>query len=578
MAEFVERRCEEMLPIFNQMERLTLFSNKEVKNIAKRMRELEYKIQRHTKTKEDYLTYIHYGMDLMKLVKQRREKYQIKDKRSDVDFSIANKINSLYNDAIFKFQDDIRFWIAYIKFCKQVKFSSSANTMIARMLQVHQDKPKCWHIAAQWQIKETKNIDTARQYLLRGLHFHPKSELLVLDMMKLELDEALKDPDEMKRVLVIYEQAFKNIKSIDFAIEILNTVTQYKNTEKMQSKIASDMVKEYSHEPDMWDTMARRELKGLVQPKFGDEQMEIKEPQVMSLRDRINNCYEVYQTAVKKVKNEKMWSLFIDCMLEINQEDETLPNFKRKFLKGALMQGHQAKKLKEKYYLYWIDMLNTDEIDLDEKAKNRLHEILCWANETLPKSESLWKAKIDFLYGTDQEELAVAAFSEAVTNVGNNCLSIWKSKLLYTQAKYPHKIEQFFQDALKSNPEVVNFFKPYYVEWLVLSKDISKARQKYDELCLLSPVSLELHKKMASLELMQPEISLRYTRKTHEMATLQFGKESTDVWMEYINFESKHGEPTKVSVIYDRAINTLKKDVVDNFITEFSLIRAGDSM
>lgn len=123
------------------------------------MRELEYKIQRHTKTKEDYLTYIHYGMDLMKLVKQRREKYQIKDKRSDVDFSIANKINSLYNDAIFKFQDDIRFWI---KFCKQVKFSSAAGTMIARMLQVHQDKPKCWHIAAQWQIKEANNIDTAR--------------------------------------------------------------------------------------------------------------------------------------------------------------------------------------------------------------------------------------------------------------------------------------------------------------------------------------------------------------------------------------------------------------------------------
>lgn len=82
------------------------------------------------------------------------------------------------------------------------------------------------------------------------------------------------------------------------------------------------MVKEYSHEPDMWDTMARRELKGLVQPKFGEQKMEIEEQEIGSLTDRINNYYEVYQTAVKKVRNEKMWSLFINCMLEINQEDE----------------------------------------------------------------------------------------------------------------------------------------------------------------------------------------------------------------------------------------------------------------
>lgn len=51
-------------------------------------------------------------------------------------------------------------------------------------------------------------------------------------MIKLELDEALKVPDEMKRVLVIYEQAFKNINSIDFAIELLDTVTSYKNVLK----------------------------------------------------------------------------------------------------------------------------------------------------------------------------------------------------------------------------------------------------------------------------------------------------------------------------------------------------------
>lgn len=101
--------------------------------------------------------------------------------------------------------------------------------------------------------------------------------------------------------------------------------------------------------------MAHRELKGLVQPTIGNEETSMEvDTEPTSLRDRINNCYEVYQVAVKKIKTEEMWSLFIDCMLEINQDIDTLPNFKRKLLKNALLQGHQAKKLKEKYYLNWV--------------------------------------------------------------------------------------------------------------------------------------------------------------------------------------------------------------------------------
>jgi U3 small nucleolar RNA-associated protein 6 len=116
------------------------------------------------------------------------------------------------------------------------------------------------------------------------------------------------------------------------------------------------MVKEYLHEPMMWDTMARRELKGLVQPSLGANEnlMEIDTLEQISLRERIINCYKVFQTAVKKIKTEEMWSLFIDCMLEINQEINILPNLKRKLLKNALLQGHQARKLKEKYYLNWV--------------------------------------------------------------------------------------------------------------------------------------------------------------------------------------------------------------------------------
>lgn len=49
-----------------------------------------------------------------------QQKLGINHKKSDIDYSIANRVNLLYKQAIFKFQDDLRFWIAYMKFCKHV--------------------------------------------------------------------------------------------------------------------------------------------------------------------------------------------------------------------------------------------------------------------------------------------------------------------------------------------------------------------------------------------------------------------------------------------------------------------------
>lgn len=115
--------------------------------------------------------------------------------------------------------------------------------------------------------------------------------------------------------------------------------------------LRSDMISEFPCEPMMWDTMARRELAGFAQPCARDEPIDPTPP---SLRDRIESCNQVYQTAVKKIKTEDMWSLYIECLLEINQDLETLPNLKKKLLKNGFSQMHQAKKMKEKYYLCWV--------------------------------------------------------------------------------------------------------------------------------------------------------------------------------------------------------------------------------
>ncbi|KAG7211944.1 hypothetical protein KM043_011153 [Ampulex compressa] len=588
MAEFVEKRCEDMIPELEQMESIKLFDKTEIRSIAKKLKEYEYKIQRHTKCKEDYLRYIQYEMDLLKLIKQRRDKFGVNQKKSDIDHAIANKMNNLYKEAIFKFQDDIRFWIAYMKFCKHVRFHSSVSRMLGRMLQVHQDKPKCWHIAARWEIEENDNKQTARQFLLRGLHIHPNSQLLFTDAFKLELDDAASAPstenndgsamgdDDMslglKRAYVIYQQASKRIEDVKFITELLNIAKEYNNTEKLQNKIISDMIQKYSHEPLMWDTMARRELAGLVQPSLTEMPMDADSSEQSSLRDRITACNKVYQTAVKKIKTEEMWSLYIECLIEMNHDTKSLPNFKRKLLKIALGQAHQARKLKEKYYLHWINMLNADK--KHENIEQKLNEVLSEACDIIPSSVSLWHARFRYLLISGQEEDAVVILKKATQNLGEKALPLWRMRILHVQAKSPEKTEEVFQAALQAHPTIAQDIKPMYIEWLVLAKNIQAAEKMYDSLCLQPPFSLALHKKMAALEVMQPEISLKNARRPHEMSTLQFGKSNTSVWIDYILFEMKYGEPTKIGDIHRRAVKTLEPVLTDAFISEYSLIKA----
>jgi len=63
-------------------------------------------------------------------------------------------------------------------------FDNKVDHMLSRMLQVHRDKPKCWHIAACWKLEENKNKHNARQYLLRDIQICSDSQLLYIDVFK----------------------------------------------------------------------------------------------------------------------------------------------------------------------------------------------------------------------------------------------------------------------------------------------------------------------------------------------------------------------------------------------------------
>lgn len=192
-------------------------------------------------------------------------------------------------------------------------------------------------------------------------------------------------------------------------------------------------------------------------------------------------------------------------------------------------------------------------------------------------------------------------------------------RIWHVRTTNSEKTEKAFQAALQVHPLIARDIKPLYIEWLASTKGIinlicilyisfhmiiffvlrclkessntiisiyfnpcttyffipgiDAARKAYDSLCLQPPFSLGLHKKMASLEVMQPDVSITHARRPHELATHLFGKKDKSVWMDHIKFEWKYGEPWDGGRIYDRALKNLNGSLTSSFIEDFVSMR-----
>lgn len=634
----MEYRAEGMIPELEQMEQIGLFEKHEIRTIVKKRKEFEYKIQRRTKCKEDHLRYIQYEMDLLKLLRLRREKKGVAHNKADIEFVIANRVNRLFKQAIQRFKDDVRLWISYIKFCKQMRFHSCVSRTLVQMLQVHSDKPKLWRFAANWEFEENHSVENARQFLLRGLRFHPESKCLFAEAFRLELQyaamkrkqhyekeeaEGRKNPvgersntsapsgmeapgisgqtdcqhdgteEVSDQVLegrlaeVIYESAIEKIHDVRFLIDLLAIAKEYDFTNKLQFKMVTYLMHTFSNDELTWDTMARRELEGLtyIDPQFLEESNSLTAPSDTSeidedrknsknscLKQRIRQCCGVYVAVLKQLPTERMWSLYLEMVLELNQDLTYFPKFKKNLLRVAFQDAHSAGCMQEKYYLLWVDMLKS------QKKFKKLEDVLREATERIPSSVQLWQARLSYLLSKDEDRLGLAVFQDATVHLGCDskaAFPLWELILQYYQTKDIHKVEQMFQDGVIQGPAISLNLKPMYIEWLVLAKGIVAARKVYESLSIQPPLCLKLHTKMAALESIQPDMNPKHVRRCYEMACNQFGKSNTDVWMEYIKFEQERGDAKRVSEIYVRAVKSLDPVYTDSFVTEFSLLKTG---
>lgn len=143
----------------------------------------------------------------------------------------------------------------------------------------------------------------------------------------------------------------------------------------------------------------------------------------------------------------------------------------------------------------------------------------------------------------------------------------------YIDTTQNHQItESFLEEACNQSKKISSFFKPAFLQYLIVAKDITAARKKYREFIKADINCVELHREMARLESFQVEPDLKEWRYCYENMILAKGKSETDIWYEYMRFERDFGEPKLVGMLNNRALVELERPLATNFSSSLVLL------
>nr|XP_006125218.1 U3 small nucleolar RNA-associated protein 6 homolog [Pelodiscus sinensis] len=586
MAERIEQRIEGRLPELEQLERVGLFTRKEIKAVIKKASALEYKIQRRALHKEDFINYIQYEINMLELIKKRRSRIGYSFKKDEIEYSIVQRIHGLFKRATEKWKDDIQLWLSHVAFCKKWNKKNQLSKVFSAMLAIHPNKPALWIMAAKWEMEERFSSESARHLFLRALRFHPESPKLYQEYFRMELMHAEKQRKEKKEfeqakmdlgefsyseevlngemARIIYRNAFQKIKGAEFHLSLLSIAKLFDFTQDLQKEILENLQAEHADDPLTWDFMARRELEmeTLPSPECSAKQAE--------------RCCAVFEEAVTSLPMGAMWKCYVTFCLERLNRKTNSEELRRKRLDRTLSvfsRAHEATLLPETLYKQWLHLLL--ECDLSEKAT----EVAAAATERFRQSVEMWQTRLQVLIKLNKSDVA-RCFEEAMRQVkSKDCLPLWALWVEWSEAANSKEdTEALYQRSLiVTTPTDSITMKEKYLDWAYRIGGYRKAKKVFTSLHESRPFSVEFFRKMIKIEKEQEACKMLNLREYYERALREFGSTDSDLWLDYVKEELNHpqGKPINCGNIHWRAMKMLEGELVETFVSKYTLLQTG---
>uniref|UniRef100_A0A673CSG4 UTP6 small subunit processome component n=1 Tax=Sphaeramia orbicularis TaxID=375764 RepID=A0A673CSG4_9TELE len=556
MAEIVQQRIEDRIPELEQLERVGLFTKKEVKSIIKRATALEYKLHRLIVNKEDFIAYIQYEINILELIKKRRA------------VSVSQlKWNTSLTCVVFH-QDDVQLWLSHVAFCKKWGTKGQISKVFSTMLAIHPDKPALWIMAAKSELEDRDSSESARHLFLRALRFHPNNKKVYQEYFRMELlhcEKLRKQKQELERaamdlfspeilsgklVEVVYRDATGKIKEAAFVISLLNIAAIFDFTKQLQDSILQDLQTNYTEDSVTWDFMAKRELDA---PGAGEELQSAK-GRASDINRREERCCQVYEEGVKSLNTESMWTCYVAFCLERQKRKTNVQELKeqrQERLLGVLHRAHDGSLLKEDYYKNWILLSSGDA----EGAAS----VAMAATQRYSQSVSVWSLSLQTLIqlGSADVALCFAPLNEKASQTV--CLLVCAQRGL-----------------LSAVPAVAMEMKAAYLDWSHTTGGYKKARKTFTSLQEIRPLPKSFFIRMIEIEKQQETPKMNNLRDYYERALQEFGSSDDDLWLAYIQEElGPLGQPQNCSKIHWRAMKFLEGESVERFTSKYTLHQTG---
>ncbi|XP_042303507.1 U3 small nucleolar RNA-associated protein 6 homolog [Sceloporus undulatus] len=570
MAERIEQRIEDRIPELEQLERVGLFTRKEIRLPQ-------------------------YEINLLELIKKRRSRIGYSFKKDEIEYSIVQRIHSVFKRATAKWKDDLQLWLSHVAFCKKWNKKIQLSKVFSSMLALHPNKPGLWIMAAKWEMEDRLSSESARQLFLRALRFHPECPKLYQEYFRMELMHAEKQRKEKKEfeqakmdlgefnyseevlngeiAQIVYRNATQKIKDAGFLLSLLSIAKLFDFTADLQKEIIENLQAEYTNDPLVWDYMARRELEMEALPSL--EHIS-KQSKALDMARKEERCCTVFEEAVTSLPTEDMWKCYITFCLERFKRKTNSEELRQKRLERILSvysRAHELQLLPSSLYKQWLQLLM--ELDLKKKAE----EIAAAATSRFSQVLEMWEVRLQLLLKLNSDGVA-SCFQEAFKVVNaKDSLPLWILWVEWSEnVNSKAETEALYQKSLLATLPVDSVtMKEKYLEWAYRTDGYKKARKVFTSLHENRPFSLELFKKMIQIEKEQDSGKIFNIREYYERALREFGATEPDLWLDYIKEELNHtqGKPENCGSIHWRAMKALQGEQVDTFISKYTLLQIG---
>uniref|UniRef100_A0A674NCG7 UTP6 small subunit processome component n=1 Tax=Takifugu rubripes TaxID=31033 RepID=A0A674NCG7_TAKRU len=557
MAEIVQRRIEERIPELEQLERVGLFTRKEVKCIIKRVTALEYKLHRLILNKEDFTAYVQYEINILELIKKRRAHIHYQFKREEIEHPIIHRINSVFRRATNKWKDDVQLWLSHVAFCKKWATKSQISKVFSSMLAIHPDKPALWILAAKSEMEDRNSSESARHLFLRALRFHPNNQKVYQEYFRMELlhcEKLRKQKMELEKAEMDLVSVHLNfICEAKFVISLLYIAAIFDFTQDLQELILQDLQGNYTEDSFTWDFMAKRELDA---PGAGEELQTVK-GRASDINRREERCCQVYEEGLKTINTEPMWTCYLAFCLERLKRKTNVQELKEKRqarLLGVFRRAHDCSLLKEEYYKIWILLESGDHEGAASMARA--------ATERYSQSLAAWSLCLQMSMQLESVDMS-KLFQDALSHVNPK---------VHRALRYKASARAL----LSAVPAVSMEMKERYLDWSYSTGGYKKARKTFKSLQDNRPLSKAFFTTMIQVEKKQDTPKMNNLRGYYERALQEFGTYDDDLWLQYIQEElGPFGQPENCSKIHWRAIKFLEGESVERFISKYTLLQTG---